>query len=1081
MTLWGLFRVSLGKRWPVFYDRHMGKFRLMLVLLAWIVVAPAGAFATTLTPRFVNVATHAGSTLPNSVISSLAEDRDGFLWAGNARGVTRFDGQSFRQYANRWGSPFGETSLFVRCLLVSRAGTLWIGTDFAGLARYDPSQDRLIPVALHGAQGENLSITALAEDIRGGLWIGTDGAGLLYLGPDGQVRVMRHEDGSGLPDDRITALLVDRNEVLWVATWQGLVAMPVDASGFGGGTGADGEAGWPVAVTALHETTDGQLWAGARDGRIWRLDALRRGSWAALDDSGAGMVHAFLQPDTDALWIGRATGLDIRSPISGALLQHVRHQPGNPWSLNSNEVRALLRDRGGLVWIGGYGGGLQHHDPHNAAFQMLDRHALAGGGSMFDDPNTRAVQVLADGRILLGTQTRGVLILDSRLEPVGVLRDGHGQALFQGDRVTGLAETVDGTVWVGADSGLYWWSPGALDPASSGLEGGTVRRMLADRHDGVWLGMEDGLHRFHPGQGTGKRVLDTEHQPVRRSINGLGYDRAGRLWVGGEFGLGWVLPGEDVLHRISALHPAQGGNTDVLGLLVDDGAVWFDTPSGLYRLNSDRAGELSIDAVSLEHGRAGQPFGANLLKDAQGRLWTQDNMFDPARGRLLQLGPADGIHLGSSWFRGYARTGDGRLLFGGTNGLLVVRPELYQEPAYDAPLVITALRIDGIDTPPAPLMAGLELALGQRRLSIEFSALDYSAPDKIRYAYRLVGETDDWVQTDADHRLVTFANLAPGSYRFELMARDRHGRGNARDLVLPIVVRPAWWQLWWVRLVGLMLLLAGMLMLLRQRTRWLRARQRELEHHVITRTRELQDVTAALHEKTLALEEASRTDPLTGLRNRRFFAQYIDGRITALLRRFGSRPRSALDEQIVGMVFFLLDIDQFKQINDRYGHAAGDSILQQLAARLETGFGAGADLVRWGGEEFLIVMPELDIARVPALADQVLRVIENPAYVLPDQRLLRCSCSLGYAPFPLQRRYPHQASWAEVLELADRALYAAKAAGRNGWVGIEADEAEPLDPNPSWHLEEELAVGRLRIHTSLSVQRVRAALVAGTS
>lgn len=1060
----------------VSYDAIMWRYGLMLFLLALAGLVSAQDFVP---PRFISVDTETDAALPNAVISSLAEDRDGFLWAGNARGVMRFDGQEFRQYSNHWSAPFGETSLFVRTLLVGKDGTLWVGSDFVGLIRYDRDQDTLMPVTLGQEQISGFSITAMVEDDQGRLWVGTDGSGLAWREPDGQVHWLHHQGDAGLPDNRITSLLLDRNGTVWVGTWKGLAFWQREQARFVGPEAEAVDSPWNSVVMALYEADDGQLWVGAMDGQLWHFPTDRSETWVETDTRGSGAVHAILQVDEGTLWVGRAEGIEIRAAADGSLRQRLRHQAGNPWSLASNEVRSLLRDRGGQVWVGSYGGGLQRHNPHNAAFRMLDRHVLSSGSVIFEDPSIRSIQVLADGQVLLGTQTRGIFALDANLAPVDVLRDEHGQPLFQGVRVTALAEDVNQTLWIGSDAGLFRRRFGSSQLESIDMDRIGIRRLLDDRDGGVWIGTEGGLWYCGPDTDVAEPVLDDQGEVLRRNINALGQDRNGRLWVGGEFGLGQVLGPGKRLQRVTASHPARGGDSDILGLLIDaENTVWLDTPSGLYRLHPERTGTDAVEAISLQYGAAGQPFGANVLMDAQGRIWSQDNLLDRATGQLLKLGSADGIGIGSPWFRAYAKLPDGRLLFGGTNGLLVVRPEAFQEPAYNAPLVLTSVRINGESLPPASVMAGLELKPDQHRLEIEFAALDYSAPASIRYAYRLLGESSAWIHTDASHRLASFANLAPGDYRFELFASNRHGRAGQQVLALPLVVYPAWWQRWWVRGLGVLALFAVGLVLMRQRTRWLRARQHELERNVAERTQELQDVSAALHEKTLALEEASRTDPLTGLRNRRFFSQRIE-KLTALaLERFDMLLRQGQPTPETGMVLFLFDIDHFKKINDQYGHAAGDAILQQLAMRLRDCFRGQDDLMRWGGEEFLVLAQDLDSAQATDLAERAIRHLGAPAYTLPDQRLLRCSCSLGYASFPLQTRFPRQAAWEEVLELADRALYAAKAAGRFGWVGILADETEPLAPNPSSRLPEELAEARLVIRTSLSHQRVHEALIA---
>lgn len=1047
----------------------------LLLILSGAPPLAADASLPAAPPRFITDDADGG--LPNAVVTSLAEDRSGFLWVGNARGAARFDGQRYRQYGNRWSVPSDETSVFVRALLAARDGTLWVGTDFAGLAHYDPLQDQLVPVTFGMSLPAIYSASALADDDTGRLWIGTDGQGLLVWDPDGSVRQWQRADNQGLPDDRINRLLIDRAGTLWVGTWDGLVSLPTGESELRGTGHAVLD---HLSVTALFEAEDGQLWVGGNDGQLWRLSTADRTAQMVTDEVGASTVHTFLQIDADTLWVGCDDGIEIRSTHDGTLHRHLRHQPGNPHSLAANEVRTLLRDRGGQIWVGGYGGGLQRHNPLNAAFRLLDRHAFADAAPAFDNPNVRSIVVLDDERILLGTQDRGILVLDAQLQAQDVLRDALGQPLLRDVRVTGLAQTIDGAVWIGSDAGLFRRDTDGVDLKHFELEHGRVRRLLADPQGGLWIATEDGLSWSRPGAAALERKHNEDGHPLRRSVNAMGFDSKHRLWVGGEFGLGVLTdPGGDV-RLVDASHPARGDIFDVIGLWVDDiDTVWFDTPSGLFRLHPDSEGEGRVEAISALYGAAGQPFGANLMMDAQKRLWSQDHLLDQKAGRLITLGPADGAVLGSPWFRAFAQMPDGRLLFGGTQGLLVVEPQSYQSPHYDAPLVITSLHIDGASVTPASMQNGLQLHPGQRRLEIEFAALDYSASDELHYAYRLVGESPVWIQSDASHRVATFANLAPGTYRFELRSSDRFGRVGNNTLSLPLIVQPAWWQLWWVRLAALLLLVGAVLALMQQRTKWLRAHQHRLEKSVATRTRELQDMAAALREKSRALEVVSLTDPLTGLRNRRHFSERIDADAKEVVRQRDAERAKGLPATNIGLVFFLFDIDHFKQINDHYGHAAGDAVLKQVADCLRTCFRQSDDLVRWGGEEFLVVARGLSPRQAEALAERAVRGIAEHTYVLPDQRVLRRTCSLGYASYPLQAKYPRQVRWADVVELADRAMYVAKRAGRNGWVGIEGGEDEPLPPDLLQNLAAEFDAGRLRVHSSLPLDAVRQALATG--
>jgi diguanylate cyclase (GGDEF)-like protein len=192
-----------------------------------------------------------------------------------------------------------------------------------------------------------------------------------------------------------------------------------------------------------------------------------------------------------------------------------------------------------------------------------------------------------------------------------------------------------------------------------------------------------------------------------------------------------------------------------------------------------------------------------------------------------------------------------------------------------------------------------------------------------------------------------------------------------------------------------------------------------------------------VQEARRALEEASLTDPLTGLRNRRFLTQTIDADVAAALRRaedvrLGSPPGD--------LVFFLVDIDHFKSVNDQYGHMAGDAVLKQMKPRLLNVFRDADHVLRWGGEEFLVVARHTDRATASELAERLRRSIAETPFLLDDGRPLQKTCSVGVCAFPFVRTAPRALTWEDSVELADIALYAAKKSGRDAWVMVEAGE-----------------------------------------
>jgi hypothetical protein len=136
----------------------------------------------------------------------------------------------------------------------------------------------------------------------------------------------------------------------------------------------------------------------------------------------------------------------------------------------------------------------------------------------------------------------------------------------------------------------------------------------------------------------------------------------------------------------------------------------------------------TFEGISARHGIVNRPFGGNLLEDRRGRIWTQMYVYDPAADRLDELTAADGADLGTGWFQAHAQTADGRMLFGGSKGILVVTPEDFDASAYAPPLLISELSINGQRQAAGRIRDGLRLTPAQRSFSLSFAALDYSDP-----------------------------------------------------------------------------------------------------------------------------------------------------------------------------------------------------------------------------------------------------------------------------------------------------------------------------------------------------------------
>lgn len=190
----------------------------------------------------------------------------------------------------------------------------------------------------------------------------------------------------------------------------------------------------------------------------------------------------------------------------------------------------------------------------------------------------------------------------------------------------------------------------------------------------------------------------------------------------------------------------------------------------------------------------------------------------------------------------------------------------------------------------------------------------------------------------------------------------------------------------------------------------------------------------------LEIKEASLTDPLTGLKNRRFLMQNIESDVALVIRNYQNASYADRLPKEADFLMFLVDLDHFKSVNDKFGHAAGDAILVQIKQRLQKVFRDSDYLIRWGGEEFLIVARGTSRGRAEELAERVRQVVAEENFELEDELLISQTCSVGFACFPFVTAQPKAITWQDVVDIADIALYAVKHAGRDGWAGFFGEE-----------------------------------------
>ncbi len=776
------------------------------------------------------------TSLSDNAIRSLYVDGAGTLWIGGwFNGLNRFDHETetFTRFQHDPDDPNSLSNNTINAILEDRSGKLWLGTR-GGLNRFDPATGQFTAY-LHDPDDPdslvNDGVFALAEDEDGTLWVGTDG-GLDHFDP--ATGTFRHyqndsDDPASLSSDVIRALFVDELGDLWVGTWGGGLNRldrqldtfvqyrhdPDDPNSLNN----DG-------IFVIKQADNGHLWIGTfgggparfdpQTGRFQRLGFGQGGPWP-LDSSS---ISGALEVD-GLLWLTTTDDVFL-ADLHPKPFRTFQHDPDNVNSLAANEINAIYEDPQRILWVATGSTGLNRIDRSTGEVSQFQENPEDPAGSSANEIWEIAPD--PDGTLWLATFGSGLANFDPETgEAVYFRNDANDPASLASDIATAVLRDQSGRLWIGTwDSGLDSYDPetGIFshyvhdpdDPTS--LSSNTITMLSEDHRGDLWIGtLSGGFNRFDSATNSFIRYQGKAGDSQRLLATGVSsvvYDRSGRLWAG----------------------------------LLGGGLVELDADTGELIMQYSSRNDLPSDSI------------LSILEDELGHLWlgTANGLsrFDPDTGAIRNYDMGDGLPSNVFETSTSFQSPSGELFFGTSAGLLAFYPDQIEDSAAVAPVVITDLLLNNESVSVREPDSTLERAINwtdsvalsylDRVVSFEFTALSYLAPQKIRYRYMLEGFDETWNEVGSNRRLVTYTNLNPGDYRFQVQASNADGIWpEASRTSLALTIAPPWWKTPWFRLsTGLLVvtLVSGGLLLQRRNDT---LQQRKLERLVDERTRELQD------------------------------------------------------------------------------------------------------------------------------------------------------------------------------------------------------------------------------------------------
>lgn len=752
--------------------------------------------------------------LSGSIVRSIIQDKDGYLWFGTYSGLDRFDGITFKSYKNIPGDTTSITNGFVQCLLEDREGNLWIGTT-NGLDKFDRSAETFIhyKIVTDIQVNESNNILSIAEDYDGILWLGT-AYGLNSFNPiDGTFTYFMHDTlrPAGLSHNRVNVLYIDSHKDLWVGTNRGLDKFDAETGSFihywydpiyrPYTIGASNK----YCVTALYEDNSGILWIGTQGGLL-EMDPQRTTFVLYEYDPDNSRTISFhevtsvVEEDEFALWVGTKNGLNYFDKRSKQFTRFY-HDHRVPNSLSHNNIWVILQERSGTFWISTEGGGINKANRTTYPFKQY-LHFPWREVERFSHAAIMNMDTGQDGSIWIGTPT-GLMNFDPHNER---FRD------YEIDRnIRTVKADQKGNLWMGINisSGrglLKLENDGRIiniTDASGNKLTWLVNKIIEDNDSTLWACTEDcgGIIKINPRTNTFSTIykFDVLTHTIHKDKNGF-------LWVGTrEDGLVCFDPEENKVikqFRSDPKNPKSISGNTIMDIFEDEqGNFWLGTNMGLNKFDTSTE-EFYHFTISngLPHN-----WIYRIFEDAHENLWLSTlkgiSKFNPHSGTFNNYDVLKGLVAADRSGVG-CQGNNGEIYLDSPGGLTRFHPDSIRNNPYIPPIVITNISIMG-----KSIRFGEEITVpySDDNISFEFAALSYVRPEKNLYAYKLEGGYDDW-HFAGTNRYASYNNLNPGEYTFRVRGSNNDGIWNEDGAAVKIIILPPWWKSMWAYILYILVL-----------------------------------------------------------------------------------------------------------------------------------------------------------------------------------------------------------------------------------------------------------------------------------
>jgi signal transduction histidine kinase/ligand-binding sensor domain-containing protein/DNA-binding response OmpR family regulator len=773
--------------------------------------------------------------LSNNAVTCIYQDHNGFMWFGTYDGLNRYDGYSFKVYRNKFNDSNSLANNRVTSLSEDRQNNLWIGTS-EGLRLYNGLSSNLlsayfVPFNEKSIQKITAPISNLQTDGAGDMFIGTETSGLLFCPAEKTTAVSIPAEINGQLNAHywVQSIKINNGRVWVFIRDQGLFEFSLSTRQL---TRINNELRF---ANAMERDAGNNLWIGTNDG-LYKYDISNNKLIKSFVESSgqlsAGKVVAFCFDREKNLWIATdGGGIDIlntqTNKITYLLHGHDRY------SLTSESIYAVYEDKESRKWIGTLRGGINVIDPMKNRFKTIAQDPERANSlinnfvlSFYEDPSKN---------LWIGTDGGGLSIWDRRKNSFTNFKYQQEQrGSLSNNFVTCIKRDYLGETWIATYGGGI---NRFVEKSNSFVQYRCVDSITGIENKNAWLLFEDSEHNlwastfakgklYKLNRTTDKFEVFDDHL---EDILSMSEDRQGNLWAGN-----WrqLL----LLDKKTKKHVTYDIGKPVRAI--------YEDASGHFWIGTEGDGLVEFDRVKgrLNHFTTANGLCNNSvlnILEHDGKLWISTfngiSRFDLATKTFKNFYQDDGLQSNQFNYNAALELKSGEFLFGGIKGFNIFYPDSIKPFNFPPPVVLSALKINNVPIDQAASYVAkakldkietLKIPYDQAVISFDFAALEYSAPNKISYAYFLEGWDKDWNYT-GNLRTANYSHVGEGSYTLRIKSTDAEGNWNPREFMMSLVVLPPFYRTWWAYLIYILAAAAMIYFYLRYKSR-----QARLEYEI---------------------------------------------------------------------------------------------------------------------------------------------------------------------------------------------------------------------------------------------------------